>query len=92
MAHRKGSYKIQEVVEVVDAPCEFSGRVYEYERLACGHYRIKPEQRETAKMIREMMNAFSGAQQKRHCTECVSGHPCVPEISKAWVSIWRASA
>ena len=91
MARRKGSYKIQKVVEVVNAPCEFSGRVYKYERLTCGHYRIKPEQRETAKMIREMMSAFTGAQQKRHCTECVSGSPCVPEISREWVADRTAS-
>lgn len=81
---RKG-WKMQAVVKVVDAPCQFSGRVYTYEKLACGHYHLKPEPRETAKIIREMFHVVSGEPIKRRCWECVTGRPSVPAISQDWL-------
>ena len=83
---RKGTYKMVTVVKEVKAPCEFSGRIYTYEKLSCGHYHVKPEVKETAKMIRAMFVTMSGEPQKRRCQQCVSGKPSIPAISPAWLS------
>ena len=78
---RKNSYKMVVVIDTIKAPGQFSGRLYEYEKYSCGHYSVKPEIRETAKMIRAVFNQMSGTPQKRRCSQCVSGKPSVPEIS-----------
>jgi len=78
-------YKVRKVIKEVRAPSQYSGRIWRYHLLECGHYTPVDYVKETSKAIRLLFLAMSGEPMRRRCYQCTTGRMPAPQISLEWL-------